>query len=111
MAAEDPGASPRTHRAHEAEPQPAYVTRMDDSQPQPQAQPFPQTQPYPQAQAAYPQQGIYGWGTQVPLPSPRPKVSLPRRTVVIASALVAAVVLALTIGVLIAQPSGGSAAK
>ncbi len=132
--------SARTVAAPPPITQPPYASQPYPQQyQQPQAQPpqqYPQPQPYPQQYAqqqgqpaqpdpqqfaqpqatyayppaAYPQQPSYGWGAQVP-PPPRPKISLPRRTLAIASALVLGAVLTLTVGVLMAQPSGGSAAK
>lgn len=121
MAADDPGSFRGTRGAHEGEPWP------QEPPPQSQPQPFPQgqapaqaqPQPYPQPAAAYPQpparyseQPFYGWGAQGPVPIPQPpKIVLPRRTLVTASALVVVAVLALAIGLVAAQPSGGSAAK
>ena len=106
-------------------PQPVYPQQQPYPQPpgaypQPQAgYPQPQVaypQPpasYPQPPGAYPQQPVYGWGTQPPLPPvpPQRKISLPRRTLATASALVVVAALALGIGLVMAQPSGGSAAK
>lgn len=122
---------PQQYQQPQAQPQ-QYPQPLPYPGPQPYAgpQPYPQqfaqpqgqpTQPYPQQFAqpqaayaypptAYPHQPSYGWGTQVP-PPPRPKISLPRRTLAIASALVIGAVLTLAVGLAIAQPSGGSAAK
>lgn len=199
MAADDPGTSRGTHRAHEGEPEASEVTRVDVTEvvevtsggiaevdvtevteapfiaappvtPSPVAPPPPvapptsatppsaqpqfivqqpvpqpvypqppagypqppagypqpptaypqQQQPYqqppagyPQPPGAYPQQPFYGWGTQPPLPPlpPQRKISLPRRTLTTASALVIAAALALGLGVVMSQPPGGSAAK
>lgn len=107
MAAEDPGSSGASHWAHEAE-----RAQQPHAQPQPQSQgAFTQPQPYPlSAQGAYPQDAFYGWSGQAQVP-PAPKISLPRRTLAIASALVATALIALTAGVVMAQPPGGSAAK
>jgi hypothetical protein len=107
---------------------PQYPYPQGQQQPQPYPQPlaaypqppagYPQPPgPYPQPPAgypqppAYPQQPFYGWGAQATLPPPRPKVSLPRRTLATASAIVVIAVLALAVGLVIAQPSGGVAAK
>lgn len=106
MAAEDPGAFRGTHRPHEheGEQRPPEVTHVDVTE-------IVEVTSEGAPPAAYPQQVFYGWGAQVPLPPPQPKVSLPRRTLFAVSALIAATVLALTLGVEIAQPTGGSAAK
>jgi hypothetical protein len=112
--------------------QPPFILQQPMPQPvYPQQQPYPQqpyqqayAQPqagypqppagYPQPQAGYPQPPVYAWGTQPPpsFPPPQPKISLPRRTLATAAALVAVAVLALVGGLSMAQPSGGgSAAK
>jgi hypothetical protein len=97
MAADDPETFREARGAHNDEPQPPY--------PQPSAA-------YPQPPAGYSQQPFYGWGAQGPPPIPtQPKIAIPRRTLVNASALVVVAILALAIGLVMAQPSGGSAAK
>ena len=113
MSADDPGASGASQWTHETE-----GVHQSQGQPQPYPQPqgtFPQPYPYPQVgfpqpPAAYPQSTLYGWGAQAPLP-PTPKVSLPRRTLAIASMLVVVATVTLLAGLAIAQSPGGSAAK
>ena len=130
-----PHAQPPYAQPPYASPQPPqYPYPQGQPQPYPQGQPQPYPQPsaaYPQPPAgypqppgafpqppagypqppAYPQQPFYGWGAQAPLPPAQPKVSLPRRTLAIASAIVVIAVLALAVGLVMAQPSGGAAAK
>ncbi|MBS2961675.1 hypothetical protein KGA66_01355 [Actinocrinis puniceicyclus] len=115
------GQAPHSQTQAPAQPQPPYASQSY-AQPNP-LQPNPLEHPqargqqpaYPQMaypQMAYPQPAYYGWGVPTaPVPPPQPKVSLPPRTLIAASALVGAAVVALVAGFMMAAPSGGSAAK